>query len=253
MIEDRNWSQREKGETMSGIVSKKVKTSESDESDLDKSAYFFTLYCNYRDSVGEVEHASALRCLIEYVDSLLDGFVKRCHRKREIALDAKQDVLVCFLEKLMQGFSDDLERNGFDELEKEFWRVYVRLSNREKYMCHCHSDVDFPVEDFIGSFETHRHVENRIFLNELKGIVESSVLGRVRFSGLVGEACGYILACFLGERRIVEYHLRRRYGLKNPRFYIDYVEVLLRDSLYDVRSRQYHVGRKICWIENVYG
>ena len=211
------------------------------------------LYCKYRYSVTDDDRAVALRQLVEYVDCFLDKYIERYVRYRDMALDAKQDMLVSFLERLVRGFDERVDCERFEvELEREFRRVYLRLRDRERYVLRRHREIDLPVDNFVGGVETHGDVENRIFLNELKGLVGDRVLGRIRFSGLAWDACRYILECVLGERRVVEYHLRRYYGLKNPSFYVDYIEVLLRESLYDFRSQQYHVGRNACWIEDVF-
>jgi len=85
-------------------------------------------------------------------------------------------------------------------------------------------------------YPTVRQIDAKIFLEELPDLIRKRVLPTLRFDGRTREACCYVMDRILGNKRVVRRVLSTRFGINNPDFYIEHVQVRIRTFLYDVRD-----------------
>lgn len=80
-------------------------------------------------------------------------------------------------------------------------------------------------------------VLNHLYLEQLPRLIRIMVKSRIRFQGNEGIACKYILDRVLKGADIALGFLKRDLKIKNPQFFIDYILVLVRWSLYRLKSK----------------
>lgn len=85
-------------------------------------------------------------------------------------------------------------------------------------------------------FATVQQVDAKIFLEELPQLIRKKLVPTLRFSGKARQACEYILDRVLANKRVVRRMLVTRFGIENPDFYIEHIQIRLRFFLYDVRN-----------------
>jgi hypothetical protein len=78
-------------------------------------------------------------------------------------------------------------------------------------------------------------VENHIYLEQLPGYLRDLVVERFRFVGYELQACMYILDRLLTGSKIVVAYMKRVIGIKDPDFFISYVVVMIRKTIYDMK------------------
>ena len=85
-------------------------------------------------------------------------------------------------------------------------------------------------------YPTVEQIDAKMFLDELPGLIRKRIVPTLRFRGKTREACCYIMDRILGNKRVVRRVLSTRFGIKNPDFYIEHVQVRVRSFLYDIRD-----------------
>jgi hypothetical protein len=78
-------------------------------------------------------------------------------------------------------------------------------------------------------------VENHIYLNQLPGYIRDLVVDSFRFDGLELQACMYVLDRLLNGSKIVVAYMKRMIGVKDPEFFISYVVVMIRKTIYEMK------------------
>ena len=78
-------------------------------------------------------------------------------------------------------------------------------------------------------------VENHMYLEQLPGFVRDIVTKRFRFTGRELQACMYVLDRLLTGSQIVAAYLKRIIGVDDPEFFVTYVVVLIRSSIYELK------------------
>jgi hypothetical protein len=102
-----------------------------------------------------------------------------------------------------------------------------------------------------GQLPKYKDVEFRIFLEQLPSVLQDQALKRIRFSGNERSVCIHILNRLLSGRMIVPKFIRNRFSVKNPKFYVCYVTVVLRGIMYELRDVQWHGLIADDWFEFV--
>ena len=85
-----------------------------------------------------------------------------------------------------------------------------------------------------------RDVENHIYLEQLPGYVRSLVIKRFRFRESELAACMYVLDQVLTGERIVLAYIRRDLNISDPEFFVTYVLVILRSTIYKLKLTGHH-------------
>jgi len=80
-----------------------------------------------------------------------------------------------------------------------------------------------------------RDAEFKVFLEELPSHLSTVAAERVRFEGNERDAVLHVIGRLVSGRLVALKQITRRYGVKNPRFYVDYATVLLRSLIYEMR------------------
>lgn len=129
-------------------------------------------------------------------------------------------------------------KNRTYQYEKQFhydcwWTVY-RSFNRELRF---NKPQELDMDNLDHSRMPHPKDLDRInWLEHVKEDIRAMVLEQVRFAEAEFGVCEYILRALLDDRRAVPTVILRDYGLRHADFYIDYVRILIRKSLYDIRD-----------------
>ena len=112
-------------------------------------------------------------------------------------------------------------------------------------------DDDWTVGYDSMSTKAHRDVENKIFFVQLQAEICYRVEKRIRFKGLKREACVYMLHKLLEVGEVALKPTAHLFSLEKPVFYRDYVLVLLRTELHQLRQK-YRGVMAADWIQQVY-
>jgi hypothetical protein len=105
--------------------------------------------------------------------------------------------------------------------------------------------------DLIGTVESQKDAENRIFLDELRVEIYNKVDAGIRFNGLQRDACLYMLQKLIEGADVHLKSTARLFDLKNPNFFKGYVLLLLRVELYHLRTKYKGIFLDT-WAEQVY-
>jgi hypothetical protein len=86
----------------------------------------------------------------------------------------------------------------------------------------------------VGRVSTTIH---QIFLEELPDIIRDRCLDKFRFQGHEYRGCIYILDQMMSDEEVVVAYLKRQFQMRDPLFFIDYVTVIVRSVLYDMKDQ----------------
>lgn len=192
-----------------------------------------------------------------------DAYMKYCDTDDREALLEAFDRVIPLIYTILKGefkFSYLEKEDLFEEAAKDIWRrlqdkyykgdpgnltVVVLLIARSA-MNNFARRFGYPVQIFdynglkpsYATFDSPALAIYRVFLEELPGLVRDSVLDRIRFGGHMYETCMYVLDQYLNERDISHYVTKKKFNASgdDTLLAIDYVKVLIRDSLYNLRS-----------------
>lgn len=82
-----------------------------------------------------------------------------------------------------------------------------------------------------------QEVENHIYLEQLPVFVRDIVIKQIRFSGRELQACLYVLDRILTGARIVLAYMKRLIGVSDPEFFVSYIVVKIRMTIYELKLR----------------
>jgi hypothetical protein len=129
-------------------------------------------------------------------------------------------------------------KNRMYATDKQFhfdcwWTVY-RAFNKELRF---NKPEELNRDDLEHSRMPHPQDFDRLnWMDRVKEDIRAMVLEQVRFSEAEFGVCEYALRALLDNRRPNFTVIARDYGLSHADFYVDYVKVLIRKSLYDIRD-----------------
>lgn len=83
-------------------------------------------------------------------------------------------------------------------------------------------------------------VENHLYLLQIPDVIRQHASNRIRFSGAEKDACLYLIDRILTGTRIVLPYLTNELHLREPEFYVTYIVVILRATIYDLKLEGYH-------------
>ena len=175
-------------------------------------------------------------------------------RDMDLKEDAMQVASIACWQVLENGKCRVIKGNVYSFLyQLARWRMVTVLENGgPKYYdlgYHCKDP-----QDFAGSVQRPKDVQNNIFLFQLRTEARKRVLGRLRFpEATIMEACDYILRCHFAGREPKEWKLKQRFKIHNSRFYFDYVIVLLRAVIYELKDEYGEAYNERFWLPDTFG
>lgn len=128
------------------------------------------------------------------------------------------------------------ESNGDDN---HFTGYFFNVIKRQMYnSLNDKTSFEHPAATITPSRVIHPlDVENHIYLEQLPGFIRDAVVARIRFTGRELQACMYVLDRLLTGSNIVSAYLKRGIGVQDPEFFVTYIVVLMRSSIYDLKIR----------------
>ena len=110
------------------------------------------------------------------------------------------------------------------------------------------SNIDYQCFDYwkvsrrppAGSLPSYDDVEMNVYHHQLSTQIRSSIQSRIRFSGVEGEACRYLLDCQLGYKKAHTRTVRDRFRIKRSRYayFLQYINILIKSALWEFGERE---------------
>lgn len=162
-------------------------------------------------------------------------------RFRRVTPDQLEDSKAQAFCDLMENLITQKERRRHYALEKQFhydcWWTAFRAFNRALRF---NKQEELNLDDLEHPRLPHpRDLDRTNWMNHMVEDVRAAVLEQVRFSDSEFGACEYVLRALLDKRRATPMVIQRDYKLTHADFYIDYVKVLIRKSLWDFLDDPY--------------
>ena len=163
----------------------------------------------------------------------------------EVQDEMGQSAAIAVMEAIRKGLVD-VDENCHSYLRQRCqWRMLTVLQ-RDGAQEFDLGSRNIPFSSWIATLPGQVEVERRLFLQQLQRVALDTVRRRCRFRGCALEACLHTAEQLLADQEVSLDRLRAL-GLTKPRFYLDYVRVILRDFLADFYNRHRPIFAENHW------